>query len=93
MYPLDFKFKFQEFNNKTNSQVYISLMLVSGQKSLASEQIKYISATCPVLGNRTRVFHQLKKKKKKKSINLRANIYFFVPFRKPYAWPFCFFNH
>ncbi len=54
---LDFKFKFQEFNNKTNSQVHVFLMLVTGQKLLASEQIKYsaFSRTFLVLGNRTRV--------------------------------------
>ncbi len=49
---LDFKFKFQEFNNKTNSQVHVFLMLVTGQKLLASEQIKYsaFSRTFLVLG-------------------------------------------
>ncbi len=54
---LDFKFKFQEFNNKTNSQVHVFLMLVTGQKLLASEQIKYsaFSRTFLVLGNRTRI--------------------------------------
>ncbi len=53
---LDFKFKFQEFNDKTNSQVQVFLMLVTGQKLLASEQIKYsaFSRTFLVLGNRTR---------------------------------------
>ncbi len=53
---LDFKFKFQEFNDKTNSQVHVFLMLVTGQKLLASEQIKYsaFSRTLLVLGNRTR---------------------------------------
>ncbi len=56
MYPLRFKFKFQEFNDKTNSQVQVFLMLVTGQKLLASEQIKYsaFSRTFLVLGNRTR---------------------------------------
>ncbi len=60
---LDFKFKFQEFNDKTNSQVSnVFLMLVTGQKLLASEQIKYsaFSRTLLVLGNRTEI-HQLKK--------------------------------
>ncbi len=53
---LDFKFKFQEFNDQTNSQVQVFLMLVTGQKLLASEQIKYsaFSRTLLVLGNRTR---------------------------------------
>ncbi len=56
MYPLRFQVQFQEFNDKTNSQVQVFLMLVTGQKLLASEQIKYsaFSRTFLVLGNRTR---------------------------------------
>ncbi len=56
MYPLDFKFKFQEFNDKTNSQVQVFLMVGDWSKLLASEQIKYsaFSRTFLVLGNRTR---------------------------------------
>ncbi len=39
---LDFKFKFQESTTNTNSPSFkFSLMLVTGQKLLASEQIKY----------------------------------------------------
>ncbi len=56
MYPLRFQVQISEFNDKTNSQVHVFLMLVTGQKLLASEQIKYsaFSRTLLVLGNRTR---------------------------------------
>ncbi len=59
---LDFKFKFQEFNDKTNSQVQVFLMLVTGQKLLASEQIKYsaFSRTFWYLETGQEI-HQLKK--------------------------------
>ncbi len=63
---LDFKFKFQEFINKTNSQVHVFLMLVTGQNFLASEQIKYsaFSRTFLVFGNRKRVSSAQKNKMK-----------------------------
>ncbi len=59
---LDFKFKFQEFKRQNKFSSSRFLMLVTGQKLLASEQIKYsaFSRTLLVLGNRTEI-HQLKK--------------------------------
>ncbi len=56
MYPLRFQVQISRIHDKTNSQVHVFLMLVTGQKLLASEQIKYsaFSRTLLVLGNRTR---------------------------------------
>ncbi len=56
MYPLRFQVQISRIQRQTNSQVQVFLMLVTGQKLLASEQIKYsaFSRTFLVLGNRTR---------------------------------------
>ncbi len=63
---LDFKFKFHGIQRKTNSQVHVVLMLVTGLKNyLQGEQIKYFSFFfrnfCLVLGNKEQESHQLKK--------------------------------
>ncbi len=56
MYPLRFQVQISRIQRQKNSQVQVFLMLVTGQKLLASEQIKYsaFSRTFLVLGNRTR---------------------------------------
>ncbi len=77
---LDFKFKFQEFNDKTNSQVQVFLMWVTGQKLLASEQsnIQLFSRTFWYLETGQEI-HQLKKIQWI-TIKVRANIYLLLLF-------------
>ncbi len=80
MYPL--RFQVQNFKNSTTKQILkfkFFWCLVTGQKLLASEQIKYsaFSRTFLVLGNRTRD-SSAQKKFNEITIKVRANIYLFI---------------
>ncbi len=83
---LDFKFKFQEFNDKTNSQVHVFLMLVTGQNYLQvnKSNIQLFLVLCWYLETGQEI-HQLKKFNEI-TIKVRANIYLFI-------YLFIFFRH
>ncbi len=62
MYPLRFQVQISRIQRQTNSQVQVFLMLVTGQKLLASEQIKYSAFSRTFLYLETgQEIHQLKK--------------------------------